>query len=140
MIAYFDTSALIKLYVEESESEQVIDLWNRTDFVCTNKIAYAEVLSGLYRKNREGTLTMSSLNAAMYEFKSDWVRQLRVIDLHDDVLTLTQSLISQYPLRAFDAIHLSSASWLRDQLPTAEPVLFSCYDKRLNIAAEAVGF
>jgi predicted nucleic acid-binding protein len=41
------------------------------------------------------------------------------------------------PIRALDAIHLSSASYLRDQ---AEKVEIATYDTRMRATAQAMGF
>jgi hypothetical protein len=46
-------------------------------------------------------------------------------------------LVSRYPLRGFDAIHLASALIVHDRLP--EEYLFACFDKKLLRAAQMAG-
>ena len=50
---YFDSSALVKKYVQEAGSEKVFDLIARAGMPVTAKLAYPEILAGLGRKRRE---------------------------------------------------------------------------------------
>ncbi len=45
MILYLDTSALVKLYVEEVFSDQVIKQVGQAEISATSRIAYVEALS-----------------------------------------------------------------------------------------------
>ena len=54
-MTYLDTSALVKLFVEERGSGAVATLVNRVEAVATAKIAYAEVHAGLARRHRPVT-------------------------------------------------------------------------------------
>lgn len=40
MICYFDTSALVKLYVEEDGSELVADYSRKSIFIATSRVAF----------------------------------------------------------------------------------------------------
>jgi uncharacterized protein with PIN domain len=56
MILYLDTSALVKLYVEEPGSRAVRALLERAQVVSTSRVAYVEMWAGLARKLRQGEL------------------------------------------------------------------------------------
>jgi predicted nucleic acid-binding protein len=56
MILYLDTSALVKLYVEEIGSNEVKKLVKTAQIVSTSRIAYVEARAGFARKLREGEL------------------------------------------------------------------------------------
>ena len=46
-IVYFDSSAFVKLFVEEAGSTLAIDLWNGCDVAVASRLAYAEVCAAL---------------------------------------------------------------------------------------------
>lgn len=54
MIAYFDTSALVKLYVTEEYSQDVSELLERTDVAVCHDIAFVEANSAFGRLKRVG--------------------------------------------------------------------------------------
>ncbi len=72
MICYFDTSALVKLYVEEEGSKQVKDYAQKCSLVATSKVAYAEARSAFARAWREGVLETSSYREAVSNFREEW--------------------------------------------------------------------
>lgn len=59
MILYFDTSSLVKVYVEETGSAQIRQLFEQSQVVATSRIAYVEARSAFARKFRERGLTES---------------------------------------------------------------------------------
>lgn len=128
---YFDTSALIKIFVSERGSALAESL-KQAGPVATATIAYAEVFSGLTRKLREKQLARQPYGNACRQFERDWASYVRVT-LRDDILSLTRDLIQRHPLRGFDAIHLASAVNLQNGL--SEPINFVAADARLLSAA-----
>jgi predicted nucleic acid-binding protein len=133
-VIYFDTSALIKRFVNEKGSALVKSIIQRTESIATAKIAYAEIFAGLTRKLRERHISRSEYDLTCRQFESDWQAYLRV-ELQDHVLLLARDLIQRHPLRGFDAVHLASAMSLKSAL--AEEVTFAAGDGRLLRAAEA---
>jgi predicted nucleic acid-binding protein len=133
---YFDTSALIKRFVEESGSKRVDAVLAREPIVATSKVAYAEVHAGLARMLREKAFTTAAYRATSRTFDTDWRAYVRV-DLADPVLLIVRDLVRRYPLRGFDAIHLASAIRLQQQLGEAIRVIAS--DERLLAAAGEEG-
>lgn len=53
MIVYFDTSALLKRYVAEGDSDSVVALWKEATLVAASQILYAEVAAAIARRRRE---------------------------------------------------------------------------------------
>jgi uncharacterized protein len=133
-VNYFDTSALIKLFVEETGSHVVSELVSESPSVATAKIAYAEVYSGLARKYRAGELSGPQYERTRGLFEAEWPAYIRV-DLRDDVLALAKDLAARHPLRGVDAVHLASALSIGKAL--TEPVRFVAADDRLLRAARA---
>ena len=133
---YFDTSALIKRFVEEKGSALVQSMVESGEAVATAKIAYAEVFAGLTRKMREGNLAEVQYDLACRQFETDWHAYIRV-ELNDDLLFLARDLIRRHGLRGFDAVHLASALVLSGAID--EEVSFAAADRRLLRAAAAEG-
>jgi predicted nucleic acid-binding protein len=136
MISYFDTSALIKKYIEEEGSEEVVRRWNNSDLMAVSSVAYAEFFSAINRKRREGTLSEEEYLSAIQDFKSDW-ETLVMIEVTIHLNQFIEDLTSSYPLRGFDAVHLASALYF--QQFEEEQLCFICADRRLNDAAQQEG-
>lgn len=70
---YFDTSALVKRYVNEPGSRQARALQRRLDFL-SSAIAPVEAMSALMRRRRAGDLSEESFRAVLRRFQSDRAR------------------------------------------------------------------
>jgi predicted nucleic acid-binding protein len=133
---YFDTSALVKRFVEEPGSDVVRRFVLGEAPVATAKITYAEVYSGFTRKWKEGHLSSSDYDMVCRDFEADWDSYVRV-ELSDEILLTSRDVIRRHGLRGFDAIHLASAIHLMTALE--ERIDFAAADRRLLEAAEAEG-
>ena len=105
--AYFDTSALIKRYVNEPGRREVLQLLRKHDCVIS-AVLPVEVRSALRRRVAEGTLDASRIPAILKRFTADrafWT----FIEVSREVLTAAETLSAAHPLRALDAIHVASA-------------------------------
>ena len=131
---YFDTSALVKRFVQEKGSPVVQSLFKSAAGIATAKIAYAEIFAGLSRKLRERSVSKAQYSTACRQFESEWHAYVR-IELQDDILALARDLIQRHPLRGFDAVHLASA--LRLKAAIAEEMRFVAADKNLLKAAQS---
>ena len=133
---YFDTSALIKRFVDEPGSERVEGLLSKDPMLATSKVAYAEVHAALARKLRERAFTAVAYRRTSRSFESEWRAYVRV-DVVDPLLFTVRELVRRHPLRGFDAIHLASA--LRLQELIGEGVWLIASDDRLLSAARDEG-
>ena len=133
MIAYLDTSSLVKLYVAEPGSDEVRELVDAADVVATSVIAYAETRASFARQRRARGLSPTAYAEARRRFEQDWPAYL-TIDLTGEVLELAATLAEQHQLRGFDSIHLASFQQLLEHAADDE-VEFSGFDDRLTRAA-----
>ena len=124
MILYLDTSALVKLYVDEEGSERIKGLVKAAQVVATSRVSYVEARAGMARKHREGELSKGEHRQILEDLEQDWERYFVV-----------EELVERHPLRGFDAIHLASGLLLKNR--TKEEVLFACFDERLKEAAQS---
>jgi len=132
VILYCDTSALIKRYVEEEGTDTVDRLWSESLDIATSVIAFAETAAAFSRKLREGVLTEKEYTSTLRIFKTDFDSFI-LIPITTSLNLTIERLVRLYPLRGFDAIHLSSALIFRDSGSVS--VHFACFDRPLNEAA-----
>lgn len=132
MILYLDTSALVKVYVDETGSEQVMARVRAVGEVATSVVAYAEARAAFARHFREKRLDKSQLKAVVRHLDDDWSKYT-VVDVVDSVARQAGALAERFALRAFDAIHLATAVQLRTEGLRVE---FGCFDARLLEAAK----
>ena len=130
MILFLDTSALVKLYVEEVHSAAVREWVDEAEVVAVCRVAYPEAVSALNRRMRAGDIARKAYGAASRALRRDWER-LAVVDFRE---IEAGRLAAKYGLRGFDAIHLSSALTVASA-PAGPDVLFSSFDAALNRAA-----
>jgi predicted nucleic acid-binding protein len=136
VILYLDSSSLLKLYLEEEESEAVSALVVGADAVYASRVAYAEARSGLARARRMARLDDVSYRAAIGEFEGRWTA-VNAVEVSDPLVRVAGDLAERHRLRGFDAIHLASA--LVVQREGGQPVTFSAWDDRLMQAAADEG-
>jgi predicted nucleic acid-binding protein len=133
MITYLDTSSLVKLYVEEQDSQNVADLVKSSKVTATSMVAYAEARAAFARRFREKAFTAREYGRLISSLKKDWDYYL-VVKVTGELVWLAGDLAEKHGLRGFDAIHLSSAINLRQELSSL--IIFSCSDQRLQKASK----
>lgn len=136
MILYLDTSALIKAYVTEDGTAEVLAAIGGADAIASHLIAFVEANAAFSRLFREHVLTEKQCQAVRNEFLDDWGNYIQV-GLNQSVLQRAADLAEGFALRAYDSVHLAAADLLLKQ--SGDGVLFACFDRRLNQAASVLG-
>jgi predicted nucleic acid-binding protein len=72
VIAYLDTSALVKRYVTERRSEETIDLTAAPEVVATSMVSRAEVAAAFAKAVRGGLLSEQEARGAQRTFAGEW--------------------------------------------------------------------
>ena len=134
--AYFDTSALIKRYVDEPGRREVLRLLRRHDCV-TSAVLPVEIRSALRRRVSEGTLDAARVPEILKHVEADRV-YWTLVEVASDVLAAAETLAAAHLLRALDAIHVASAHLFAGRM-TASELTFVSADARQTAAATAVG-
>ena len=132
MIAYFDTSAVIPLIIEEPTSPQCRRLWNDANRILSVRLLYPEARAAIARANRLGRITTAQLVAAVNEL-DDIVQQVDHIELTTALARTAGELAQAHGLRGYDAVHLAAAQTAADP----ELVLVTG-DNELATAATAI--
>ena len=135
MILYLDTSALVKVYIEEPGSDRVANWLEKADEAAISVVAYAEVYSAFRRAFwAERRITESDFKAVVHKFEEDWRDgAYTLVGIGNRVLEKARDLILRYGLKGFDGIHLGAALFLNEQLGE---VVFGAFDKKLLDVAE----
>ena len=136
MNLYVDTSALIKSYIAEDGSGQVVELLNQHPLIGTVALTQAEMASALAKAGRMGFIEATDLESAWMEFNSHWATYIR-LPISTLVVEQAAALCWRHGLRAYDAIHLASALAWKDVV--GEQVIFACFDHALTKAASKEG-
>jgi len=132
---YFDSSALVKRYVNEAGSAWVQNITapRANNQILTAEITIIEVTSALFRKERDGEITVADRNDALSDFLFDCSEQYIIIQLDRRILIEAIQLFYRHPLRAYDAIQLatvieSNQTLIANFMPR---LTFVCADQRL---------
>ncbi len=133
MIAYFDTSAVVPLLVQEPTTGSCTRLWDDATRVVCSRLMYAEACAALARAVRTQRLTTAQMTAATAEL-DDLSEQTDVVDITAELTREAGRLAQQHGLRGYDAVHLASAVAIADR-----EVVFVTGDADLAAAARAEG-
>jgi predicted nucleic acid-binding protein len=123
--AYFDTSVVVKRYIQEPGSEQVRRLLRRNQLL-SSTLTPVEIVSALCRRRRQGDLSSNALAGILRRVTSDCAGW-ELVEVNGTVLDRARELLQGVtPLRTLDAIQIASlitfqaASALRVPLITAD--------------------
>lgn len=131
-IVYFDSSAFVKLLVEEDGSELAAALWDGCDLAVSSRLAYPEVRAALAAAGRAHRLIPDAQRQAEALWEEFWAAT-RAVELSEAVTDHAGELASEHPLRGADAVHLASV------LAVGADTLLAVWDQRLRAGAQASG-
>jgi uncharacterized protein len=106
-IVYFDSSAFVKLLVEEDGSDLAAALWDGCDAAVSSRLAYPEVRAALAAAGRAHRLDPADQSRAEAAWENYWAAT-RAVELTESVTVRAGQLASQRALRGADAVHLAS--------------------------------
>jgi predicted nucleic acid-binding protein len=136
MILYLDASALVKEYVEERGSDEVVGIVARAAMIGTALISRAEVAAALSKAVRMGVIEREEGFANFQAFRDEWFDLVR-LDVTDELVARADEYAWQFGLRGYDAVHLAAASLWQDAL--GQRVTLATFDKTLWEAAKQTG-
>ncbi len=137
---YWDTSVLLKLFVEEDDSRIFSGLIEKTaEDIHTSELSRLELLRALWGKRADGAIVAGAEKVLMRRFESEVeVRRIILVPLSSDVRREFENVLRvcytrprPIRVRALDAIHVASALAAR-----AKEIV--CTDRRMREAAGAL--
>ena len=128
MILYLDASALVKRYVKERGSQEVIALTAAAGAVATSLVSRAEVAAALARAVRLGVLSDDGGRRARRRFLREWPDLAR-IPVNEALVSLAETLAWGHGLRGYDAVQLAAALTWQDSI--GQDVVLATFDRQL---------
>ena len=133
MIAYVDTSALLRIVLREPGA---LDDLRSYDALLSSEIIAVESARTIDRLRLQGLLTTEEA-AARTRIVNDWLEAIDLVLLRPSVLSRASEPMPM-PLGTLDALHLATALIWRDRMgPVAT---MATHDTALGLAARAFGF
>lgn len=136
MLIYFDTSALLKCYINETGARETRALAAQATQAGIVAIGKAEAAAALGKAQRLGYLTSAAMHSAWDALRRDWSTLLR-LQITETLVNNAADLALQYELRGYDAVHLAAALFWQEAMQS--PVQLATFDRQLWCAARHAG-
>jgi predicted nucleic acid-binding protein len=130
-LVYFDSSAFVKMLIEEAGTDLAVDLWDGCDAALSSRLVYPEVRAALAAARRNHDVSEGDLRVAEQSWEEYWAAT-RPVELTSRVERHAGDLARRHALRGADAVHLASALAIGD----AE-LIVAVWDHRLHAGARA---
>lgn len=128
MTLYADSSALLKRYIDEDDSDVAVALLGSDTALVTGRHTVVEV-----RRNLARLLSGTALTDSRRSFATD-LDAFSIIELDAATCELAATLAEQTGVRTLDALHLGAARRL------GTTITFLTFDLRQAQAARGLGF
>jgi uncharacterized protein len=134
---YLETSALVKLYVEEPGTRRLLQLAASAagNQLAILSLAQVELRSAIRRRERAGEISHSAAQQVLIGFQRHLEGRFLKQVVTDALLDSAGALIDRYCLRAYDAVQLAGCLALNAVAGSA-PAIFICADRAISIAAQ----
>lgn len=136
MIVYIDTSALVKRYIQEANSGDVVTLLDQADLAGSILLTRVEMASAFSKAVRMKWLDPQAAEGSWQDFLVHWHSFSR-LNVTQPLTERASRLAWDYGLRAYDATHLAAALLWQETLET--PVTLATYDRELWLAGQKAG-
>lgn len=140
---FFDSSSIVKNYVQEIGTNWVKVIFNslQTTTIYAVEIAEVEVVAAFARKLKGNRLTQFDANTASKQFKLDFSKDFRVVEIDKILLKSAVHLAEKHFLRGYDAVQLATALQVENELVMLNllSLIFVSADNELNNAAKSEG-
>ena len=131
MILYLDTSALVKRYIRETYSDDVLDLMNHADFIGASILTKVEMAAAFAKAARLGWVSNDTARQSWQDFIDEWPNFTR-LSFSTALLDRASILAWDDELRGYDAMHLASAIIWQETL--GAPITLATFDRNLWLA------
>lgn len=130
-LVYFDSSALVKLVVDEAGTDLASALWDGCDAPLSSRLAYPEVRAALAASAQNADLTARELRTAAAAWEDLWAA-MRPVELTASVERTAGRVAADRALRGADAVHLASALTI-----DSPDLVVAVWDRRLHAGVVA---
>jgi hypothetical protein len=134
---FLDTSALVKLYVEEPGTDRLLRLVSNTsdDRFAVLSLSIVEARSAIRRRQRAGDIDQDSANFVLDSLQKHMESRFLRQGVNDTLIDTALSVVDRYALRAYDAMQLAGCLVL--SAIERRSWTFVCSDRQLLEAARS---
>ena len=136
MILYLDTSALVKRYIQEASTDEVIALLESAGSVGSASLTKVEMAAAFEKTVRQGWVKRKIAMQAWQDFLDHWPSFTR-LNTSSGTIDRASALAWEYGLRGYDAMHLACALLWKETLET--PITMATFDRDLWQASKKAG-
>lgn len=136
MILYLDTSAIVKRYVIERSSKEVIALIEEADAVGSVVLTRVEMAATLAKAVCQNWLERNDAESAWQDFLEHWLSFTR-LNVTPATLERSSRLAWEHGLCGNDAMHLAAALIWQETLES--PITLATFDHELWLAVPKTG-
>lgn len=137
MILYLDTSALVKLFVQEAHSDRIRRAVSEERLITTHAIAYVEACAAFarlaYDRGEDGLFPRLRRNLDI-----QW-EVWEIMNVTEALIRRAADLAGRYRLRGYDSLHLAAAESAFEVFRGHAPFHFAVFDSQLSAAANQIG-
>jgi predicted nucleic acid-binding protein len=133
MILFCDTSALIKLLIDEPESDQMQQASSNAEAIAVCRITWAEAMAAMARRQREDPMSGDDIDLARGRLIQNW-NDLTIVEVSQSLVETAGRFADGFALRGYDSVQLAAAHELRKS--TEQTLTFVSFDRRLRQAAQ----
>lgn len=130
---FCDTSALIKLLIDEPNSAQIHQATERAELIAACRITWAEAMAAMARRQRDDPTSADEIESARERLSMLWPSFI-IVEVSQQLVEAAGRFADGFALRGYDSVQLAAAYELH--VNADQKVLFACYDRRLNQAAQ----
>lgn len=135
MSYFFDTSALVKIYHQEDDSNVIMDIFNSGTEIFVSELSVIEYYSVVHRKFRENHLEEIELEKILKRFEIDLTRRFELLMFNSNVVENSKKVYQvigrELFVRSLDVIQVGFfKSYLNDS------DIFMTFDSRQILALE----
>jgi len=128
MILYLDTSALVKRYIQEAGTDEVIALLESAESVGSASLTKVEMAAAFEKTVRQGWVKRKIAMQAWQDFLDHWSSFTR-LNTSSGSIDRASALAWEYGLRGYDAMHLACALLWKETLETQ--ITMATFDRDL---------
>lgn len=138
MILYLDTSALVKLFVEETHSDRVRGAAARSSLIVTHLVAYAEACAAFARlaQSRMDKTLFTRLRRGLDRHWPEW----EIVAVDEALVRRAGELAAHHRLRGYDSVHLAAVEAVHGASRGRAEFRLAVFDTKLARAATTAGF
>lgn len=137
MIIYFDTSALVKRYLREADSDKVMALFNEADHIFGSVVITQVEIAATFQKAVRMEVASSKLAEEVWrDFLDHWQSFTR-LRIFAGTIERASENAWKYELRGYDSLHLAAALLWQETLGTQ--ITLATFDHELWVAGQKAG-